>query len=73
MSIFNMPEPRVEPPEDYSVKADCGHDVFEDEDTFLWEGEWLCPDCFKDKIKALALTEVADIFGCDHKIVRRAR
>lgn len=28
-------------------------EIWHDEPVFLWEGKWICLDCFKDRIGAL--------------------
>jgi hypothetical protein len=67
-----IPELPVNPPDDGRyVTADCGHEVFEDEELFEWEnGRTLCPDCLEDKFKELSLVERADLMGCGHRTVQ---
>lgn len=31
--------------------ADCGHEIYHGEFTAEWEGEMLCPDCFRAAVK----------------------
>ena len=64
-----MPEPPIEPDEDFSVMADCQHEVYEGESLIEWNGKTLCPDCFWDKVKEMSVEEVASMFNCDYKTV----
>lgn len=60
-----------EPPEEFFVKASCGHEVYEgealieDNDT----GKTQCEECFRDEIDALSLSELADVFNATVRIV----
>lgn len=71
----DIPERSIEPPEEFYVMADCGHEVYEGQSLFEWENEktrkieQLCPDCFKGKVDALTLEELADLMHCDHSKV----
>lgn len=67
---FKIPEPPIDPPEDRSVTADCGHEVYEGENLFEWEGgRTLCPDCMEEKFDELTLPEKAALLGCNFKEV----
>lgn len=71
----DIPERSIEPPEEFYVIADCGHEVYEGESLFEWTNEdtgqikQLCPDCFRAKVNALSLEELADLLRCDHSKV----
>lgn len=68
-----MPEPSLEPPADEAyLTTGCGHEVYKGE-TYVW---WkttagktvsLCPDCFRDKIDALSIKELALLLSCDYE------
>lgn len=66
-----IPEPPLDPTDDgLFITADCGHEVFEDEELFEWEnGKTLCPDCLEDKFRELSILERADLMGCEHRTV----
>lgn len=46
----------------------CMHEIYAGENAYVWDGELLCPDCFKEKIEELTLEELA--FILDVEIVR---
>lgn len=62
---FYEPEPRTTPPEPDEIILDCGHNIYEGESMFDWDGEWLCPDCFQDKVNELSLEEIAELMGVE--------
>lgn len=65
MSYYE-PEPRVEPPEDeYYTASGCGHEIYEGEFAYEYEGEIYCPDCLRDKIMELNTDELADLLGIE--------
>lgn len=74
-SSFNIPEPRLDPPDDGAyITAGCGHEVYEGETLVYWKNARaahisLCPDCFRDKIGELTIPELAEQFGCDYTTV----
>lgn len=46
------------------------HEIYEGENGYEWEGELLCPDCFKEKVAAMSLEEWAEILNVDVTKVR---
>lgn len=60
---WNIPEPSVDPPEDFYMIADCGHEVYEGEHLIEWQGKQICPDCFKEDILDLPVWELAALLG----------
>lgn len=57
---YYEPEPRVEPPEDeYYTASGCGHEIYEGEYAYEYEGKVYCPDCLRDKIMELDTDELA--------------
>ena len=71
----NIPEPRTEPPEQRCVIASgCGHEVYTGELLIEWhDGKkfvFICPECFRDKINVLGITELAEQFGCEFEVVK---
>lgn len=69
--MIRNPEPDTDPPEDFYVEADCGHEVYEGETLYTWDDETLCPDCMRDKIDEMELYELAALLGCDFTTVER--
>lgn len=66
--MFNHyePEPRVEPPEDeYYTASGCGHEIYEGEFAYEYEGKIYCPDCLRDKIMELDTDELAYLLGIE--------
>jgi hypothetical protein len=64
------PEPPVEPPDmGRYMTADCGHEVYNGEDLFEWEGATFCSDCIEDKLRDMTLLERAELLGCEHTVV----
>ncbi len=68
-----IPEPSLTPVDDPFVIANCGHEVYDGEALIDWTGakgiKTLCPDCFRDKLAALSVPELAQLFGCDYTTV----
>ena len=54
-----------DPQEGKYFEADCGHEVYEGESAYVWDGKTLCPDCFRDKINEMSNEELADVFMCE--------
>ena len=71
LTFYDMPEPSIEPPEDFYITADCGHEVYEGELLLEWENKNICPDCFKDKAGELSIEELAELLRCDFSVVKR--
>lgn len=66
MSFYYEPEPRVEPPEDeYYTASGCGHEIYEGEYAYEYEGKVYCPDCLRDKIMELDTDELAMLLGIE--------
>ncbi|MEL4106331.1 hypothetical protein AAFA46_05745 [Oscillospiraceae bacterium WX1] len=67
----DIPEPPPGPPEnDRCITADCGHELYEGEELYIWEdGETLCSDCLEDKFQEMSLSERAELLGCEHETV----
>lgn len=65
MSYYE-PEPRLEPPEDeYYTASGCGHEIYEGEFAYEYEGKIYCPDCLRDKIMELDTDELAYLLGIE--------
>lgn len=69
-TVLNSAEPSPLPREEPYIIADCGHEVYGGELLIDWtRGKsviTLCPDCFRDKLGALSLAELALHFGCTY-------
>lgn len=66
MSFYYEPEPRLEPPEDeYYTASGCGHEIYEGEYAYEYEGKVYCPDCLRDKIMELDTDELAYLLGIE--------
>lgn len=66
MMFYYEPEPRVEPPEDeYYTASGCGHEIYEGEYAYEYEGKIYCPDCLRDKIMELDTDELAMLLGIE--------
>lgn len=66
MSFYYEPEPRTEPPEDeYYTASGCGHEIYEGEFAYEYEGKIYCPDCLRDKIMELDTDELAYLLGIE--------
>lgn len=64
--FYYEPEPRVEPPEDeYYTASGCGHEIYEGEFAYEYEGKIYCPDCLRDKIMELDTDELAYLLGIE--------
>lgn len=58
-----VPDRPLEPKEEPYVIANCGHEVYEGEELFEFDGVTLCPDCMADKFEELTLHEKAALLG----------
>lgn len=59
-------EPSLTPPEsDCYTTSGCGHEIYEGEYAYEYEGETYCPDCLRDKIFDLDTDELADLLGIE--------
>lgn len=68
--VFTSVEPPVDPPEDYYVTADCGHEVFEGENMYVFDGKTYCPDCLRDIVNDLTTEEIAALLRADYVEVK---
>lgn len=66
---MNIPEPRIDPPETPYITGGCGHEIYNGEYAFEWEGRLICEDCYREKLNELTLTQIADERGDDYIIV----
>ena len=55
----------------FYIMGDCGHEIYEKEGQFPWEGKILCPDCFQEKFDELSIYEKADLLGSEWVPVER--
>ena len=47
-----------------------GHEVYEGEDIYWWDGKWLCQECMEDEIfRKLPLQELVLLAGGDVETV----
>lgn len=44
-------DPQAQPPA--AVCRRCLGEIYREECSFLWEGRWLCPDCFRAAVLGL--------------------
>lgn len=59
-----QPEPPLDPPETVVIIGiDCGHEVYEGELVFEWQGQEICIDCFIEKVNEMKLEDIADALG----------
>jgi hypothetical protein len=68
MRYRDIPEPDSDPPEDaYTVADGCGHEVYVGETLVEWhDGRryvFLCEECFRERLSALTVEELARQFG----------
>jgi hypothetical protein len=68
------PEPRLDPPEDFYIMADCGSEVYTGEMLAYWRDDSgriisVDVDYLNDRWDELTPQEKADLFGCDYEIV----
>ena len=56
-----IPDPQEAP----FITGNCGHEIYNGELAFEWEGRVLCEDCYRDKINELSITEIATDRGDD--------
>lgn len=73
----NIPEPSVDPPEDFSCAAGCGHEVYEGEKLIGWHDgrqyKLICEDCFRENVAVLTAEELARLVGCECRTVITAK
>lgn len=71
--MIQNPEQDTEPPEDFYITADCGHEVYQGEILYEWDNKYICPDCMEEKLAALSLPEQAAMMGVEFTTVKRRR
>ena len=47
----------------------CRQEVYSGETMYRWEGQWLCPECFRDAVNNADLWTLAADMGLDTKEV----
>ena len=57
------PEPPIDPPEERYDIAGCGHEIYDGESPWEWDGGTLCPECLGEKFDDLTLEEKAALLG----------
>lgn len=57
---------------DYII-ADCGHEVYEGEYLYEWDGKRICPDCMEEEKNSLSLPQFCELLGGDWKEVRKPK
>lgn len=45
--------------------CDCRHEIYHGEARYLWEGRWLCPDCFRAALESADLDQLALELGLE--------
>lgn len=43
----------------------CRQEVYHGEARYLWEGHWLCPDCFRAALESADLSQLAVELGLE--------
>ena len=66
--MHNLPDGYREKRERY-IEADCGHECYDGELLYSYDGGWICPDCLAEVFDSLPLREKAELIGCDNMIV----
>ena len=60
-------EPSLEPVDPDELDLDCGHSIYKGEKMYEWDGKWLCPDCFLEKVEEMTLDEIAELLNVEVK------
>lgn len=47
----------------------CRQEVYGGETMYLWEGQWMCPECFRDALNSTDLWTLAADMGLETKEV----
>ena len=47
----------------------CRQEVYGGETMYLWEGQWICPECFRDALNSTDLWTLAADMGLETKEV----
>lgn len=66
-------EPPLDPPEEYYITADCGHECYYGETVYSWDEKHICEDCFMDKVQELTASELAYLLNVDTFEVKTPR
>lgn len=64
-------EPSLDPPEEYYVYADCGHEVYKGELLREFNGKTWCPECFLDEIYSLSIEALDQLLDIDSVVVEQ--
>jgi hypothetical protein len=65
---IDVPEPRLEPPEEEYIIADCGHEIYEGESEYRdMRGRSYCEQCIRDRADSLDTYTLAVALG--YKVV----
>lgn len=63
MSKWNLYDSQTAPAAAYCDK--CRQEVYHGEARYLWEGRWLCPDCFRAALESADLGQIALELGLE--------
>ena len=64
-----IPESRLYPPEPHYITVSCGHEIYDGEKMVEWNGKWICEECFRDKVMAQGVEELARVFNSEVQTV----
>lgn len=42
---------------------ECKGEIYHGEHAYLWEGNFICGECLRDKVRAMSDDELADVLG----------
>lgn len=63
MSKWSLYDSQTAPVAAYCDK--CRQEVYHGEARYLWEGRWLCPDCFRAALESADLGQIALELGLE--------
>lgn len=63
MSKWSLYDSQTAPAAAYCDK--CRQEVYHGEARYLWEGRWLCPDCFRAALESADLIQLAFELGLE--------
>lgn len=63
MSKWSLYDSQTAPAAAYCDK--CRQEVYHGEARYLWEGRWLCPDCFRAALESADLGQIALELGLE--------
>lgn len=63
MSKWSLYDSQTAPAAAYCDK--CRQEVYHGEARYLWEGRWLCPDCFRAALESADLGQIAFELGLE--------